>query len=64
MHGEQIRHEGGDRQRGLKCQACGSRRFRVVYTRPAHDAKIIRSRKCRGCGRRIITWERAVGIDG
>jgi hypothetical protein len=50
----------GGVNRGLVCRKCGSRHFLVVYTRP-RDGCIVRSRKCRNCGTRMITWERPVG---
>jgi hypothetical protein len=43
---------------GLVCPGCGCRDFRVVYTRPKPDGKILRRRRCRHCGRRITTFER------
>jgi transcriptional regulator NrdR family protein len=46
---------------GLQCRKCGGRRFRVIYTRAARDAKIVRRRECTRCGERVTTWERAVG---
>jgi len=47
--------------RGFLCRKCGSRRFRVVYTRAARGAKVVRRRECRSCKARITTWERIVG---
>lgn len=47
-----------EEQRGLVCPKCGCGQFFVVYTRPARDSKIVRSRECRHCGRRMITYER------
>jgi transcriptional regulator NrdR family protein len=46
---------------GLCCRKCGAREFRVIYTRPARDGKIIRRRACRQCGARVTTWERTIG---
>jgi len=48
-------------QRGLKCRECDGQDLRVVYTRRAWGGKLVRRRECRHCGRRITTWERAVG---
>jgi transcriptional regulator NrdR family protein len=45
-------------QRGLACPKCGCKHFRVIYTRRALGGKIVRSRECRHCGRRVITYER------
>ena len=50
-----------DEPRGLECRECGSRRFRVVYTRPALGGKIVRRRECRCCATRVTTWECAIG---
>lgn len=48
--------------RGLICRHCGGRCFRVIYTRAAPEAKIIRRRECTACGKRLTTWERAIGV--
>lgn len=50
--------EKPDERRGLACPKCGCEHFRVVYTRRALGGKIVRSRECRHCGRRVITYER------
>jgi transcriptional regulator NrdR family protein len=42
---------------GLHCGKCGQGQFRVIYTRRAPGAKIVRRRQCRGCGTRITTYE-------
>jgi DNA-directed RNA polymerase subunit RPC12/RpoP len=47
-------------RRGLECRQCGCRHFRVIYTRPAFDGKLVRRRECRHCGKRIITWEKMI----
>ena len=47
-----------EEQRGLRCPKCGCEHFRVIYTRRAWGGKIMRSRECRHCGRRVITYER------
>lgn len=47
--------------RGLVCPKCNCRHFRVIYTRSAPGGRIMRRRECRHCGRRITTWEKAVG---
>jgi transcriptional regulator NrdR family protein len=47
--------------RGLRCRKCGCRDLRVVYTRPAGGAKVIRRRECRYCGQRLTTSERVLG---
>jgi len=51
----------GQDQRGLVCRACGCQHFRVVYTRPTWNGRIMRRRECRHCGKRMTTWERARG---
>ena len=42
---------------GLECPKCGCRHLPVWYTRqrPGH---ILRVRKCRHCGRKVMTRER------
>ena len=55
---EQSRTE---EKRGLECRACGCKHFRVIYTRPAFGARIMRRRECCNCGQRIITWEKQIG---
>jgi transcriptional regulator NrdR family protein len=47
---------------GLRCWKCHHRRFRVIYTRAAHDGTIIRRRECCQCHTRITTWERMIGV--
>lgn len=46
-----------EEQRGLLCPKCGCEHFRVIYTRRTWGGKIMRSRECRHCGRRVITYE-------
>ena len=48
--------------RGLECRKCGCRHFVVDNTRKL-NRMIIRYRRCRHCGRRMTTSERAVGSD-
>jgi len=55
---EPRRVENPGEQRGRVCPKCGCEHFRVVYTRRALGGKIVRSRECRHCGRRVITYER------
>jgi hypothetical protein len=50
-----------DKERGLQCRQCGCQQFRVVYTRAAWGAMIVRRRECRNCRERLTTWERAIG---
>ena len=44
-------------KRGLICPACGCRHLPVLYTRqqPRHVQRV---RKCRHCGRRVVTREK------
>jgi len=46
--------------RGLICRTCGGRGFSVLYTRSRHGY-IVRNRKCKCCGHRMLTKERTVG---
>ena len=46
--------------KGLECPRCGCCHLYVLYTRQ-RLGKILRIRECRYCGRRITTWERAIG---
>jgi transcriptional regulator NrdR family protein len=45
--------------KGLICPQCGCRHFYVVYTRP-RAGKIVRRKRCRNCGRHVLTYERVV----
>lgn len=45
---------------GIRCRRCGCRHLDVVYTRHRWYG-IVRSRRCRYCGYRIITRERLIG---
>ena len=45
-------------RRGLECRVCGCRHFEVLYTRP-WPGGIMRVRRCRHCGKRLMTRERA-----
>jgi len=45
---------------GLECRKCGCRHFMVDHTRKV-NRMIIRYRRCRHCGQRMTTCERAVG---
>jgi hypothetical protein len=57
MHKDHPRRQDGQ---GLVCRVCGGRMFAVVYTRNRKGC-IVRSRKCKHCGNRMITWERTAG---
>jgi len=46
--------------RGLECRKCGCRHFLVDHTRKV-NRMIVRYRRCRHCGQRMTTCERAVG---
>jgi len=58
-------HESTNHQtvpdKGLRCLKCGHAKFRVVYTRPAHQGTIGRRRECRKCRARITTREHIIG---
>ena len=45
---------------GLECHTCGCRHFYVDNTRKV-NRMIIRYRRCRNCGKRMTTCERAIG---
>jgi len=45
---------------GLECRNCGCRHFVVDHTRKV-NRMIIRYRRCRNCGQRMTTSERAIG---
>ncbi len=47
-------------ERGLECRRCGCRHFFVDHTRKVNHM-IIRYRRCRHCGQRMTTCERAMG---
>jgi len=49
-------------ERGLRCRYCGHTKFRVIYTRAAFGARIVRRRQCRRCGKRVTTWEKMSGL--
>ncbi len=42
---------------GLQCPHCGGRRLPVQYTRRKPD-HVMRVRRCKACGRRLLTRER------
>jgi len=49
-----------DEQPGLVCPKSGRCDFRVIYTRRACGGKVVRSRECRHCGKRVITYQRVL----
>ena len=49
-----------DGTQGLECRKCGCRHFVVDHTRKV-NRMIIRYRRCRHCGQRMTTCERALG---
>jgi transcriptional regulator NrdR family protein len=57
MHNYQSRGQDGQ---GLVCRVCGGRLFTVIYTRN-RNGYVVRSRQCKRCGQRMITWERPAG---
>jgi hypothetical protein len=42
---------------GIPCPQCGCRHFYTTHTEPLRDGRIRRRKKCRHCGRRIVTYE-------
>jgi len=60
MGSDSPKHPSGE-QRGLECRNCGCKHFRVIYARPYRGGCLVRRRECRHCGRRITTWEKAIG---
>ena len=46
-------------ERGLECRKCGCRHLSVDHTHRAMNM-IVRYRRCRHCGARVTTCERAV----
>lgn len=48
---------------GLVCRSCGCRHFEVVRTVRQSEGRIKRERRCRNCGRRMVTMEAPVGPD-
>jgi transcriptional regulator NrdR family protein len=51
-----------ERPGGLRCPRCACPHLPVLYTR-YRPQKIVRVRKCRHCGRRMITYE-TIGTRG
>ena len=53
-------------QLGICCPACGCRHFQTTHTEPLRDGRIRRRKVCRYCGRKVLTFESAVGrsIEG
>ena len=47
-------------ERGIECPTCGCRHFEVTKTRQGLKGRIIRWRRCRHCGRPIVTHEKRV----
>ena len=43
-------------QGGLVCRQCGCHHFEVLYTRQ-RPGSIVRVRRCRHCGKRMVTRE-------
>jgi len=44
---------------GLCCARCGCNHFYTLRTTKKQGGQIVRERKCRNCGRRIMTYEKA-----
>ena len=50
-------HQQRSSERGIVCLKCGRTRFEVTNTEPLPDGRIRRRKRCRHCGRRIVTFE-------
>lgn len=48
-------------ERGIVCRDCRGAHFFTLETRKLPGGRVMRRRECRGCGRRITTYERAFG---
>ena len=48
--------------KGIRCPNCGCAHHYTIRTRPAPRNRIMRIRKCRNCGRQLITYEAAAGV--
>ncbi len=64
---ERKSKERKDRNQGIECPRCGCRHLPVLYTR-RRFGRIVRVRRCRHCGRRVVTSEaieawRIPGVD-
>jgi transcriptional regulator NrdR family protein len=46
-------------ERGICCPQCGCRHFYTTHTEPLRDSRIRRRKRCRHCGRKIVTYEAA-----
>lgn len=46
----------GQPEPGLVCRQCGCRHFYTIYTRPK-AGYVMRLKRCRHCGRRMVTRE-------
>lgn len=47
--------------RGIECPKCGCRHFETTHTEPLADGRIRRRKRCRHCGRKMVTFEAPVG---
>ena len=61
MNEQQTATDDAKKTRGIECQHCGCKHFRVIYTRPAWGGRILRRHECRHCGRRMTTSEQPGG---
>jgi transcriptional regulator NrdR family protein len=60
MPDDERKIERDTRTEGIQCPRCGCRHMYVVYTRQ-RAKRILRVRECRYCGRRLKTYEQALG---
>lgn len=49
-------------ERGILCPQCGCRHFKTSHTEPLSDGRIRRRKCCRHCGRKVVTFESALGL--
>jgi transcriptional regulator NrdR family protein len=47
---------------GIRCPHCGCCHFYTTHTEPLRDGRIRRRKRCRHCGRRIVTYEAAIQV--
>jgi DNA-directed RNA polymerase subunit RPC12/RpoP len=47
--------------RGIACPVCGCKHFRVTNTELLARGRVRRRKRCRHCGRKIVTLEGTIG---
>jgi len=43
--------------KGIICPKCECRHFITTHTEPLNDGRIRRRKRCRNCGRKVVTYE-------